>query len=319
MLQLPNHKTVFGLRDNPFSPGSIEGVNGLALDGISSYPLALDDEPGLLPLFVPSAGPFQEHIDRFDAKLDSGGYTSNRAPARGSSLVFRVIGPEGSGKSTLTNMLVGRLKGCAPGKNLEMIKREVRPQTLEETLTEVRRLASDSPAEGCCLILEEVRIDMEDRIHELYEELRQTMTVVLFEIVHHANDIRGPRRLSERVYAIELRTDWLAPAHAAAFLSARTSLFRLPAFAKSLAGDLAGFPFDLEEVAAMVSHANGETEMLTLRTLNRILDDAIERERTRRRGDPPIEGLDDAALRARTINLQEIYSEALAESLGETA
>lgn len=291
---------------------------GRALDGISGSPLMLDEEPRLGPLFVEDAGPFRTHIESFDARLASNGYMETGPSVGNSSLVFRVIGPQGSGKSTLANLLVGRLKKYAENKALRVFKRDLKPRSLNTDLETLYKEAKDAAAEGCCLILEDVRLEMEDEIHELFEVLRKTMAVVLFEIVHDASDIRA-RRLSARVYPQELKTDWLTPTHAAAFVSTRISLFRAPAYADDLAGDLAGFPFDVERVGAVISHAGGAEEMLTLRMLNRVLDQAIDQERRRRGTEPPIAGLGPDALRERIIDLQAVYARVIGEAGGIAA
>jgi hypothetical protein len=308
---------VFGLHDNPFNPGSFGDVGERALDDISAFPLALDEEPGLRPLFVTEAGPFQRWIDHFEAKLQSGGKGPQGA-VRVRSMAFRVVGPEGSGKSTLTNLLVGRLKECVPDGDLLVVNRPLRQRTLEATLEQVRKTVHEGTEKGCCLVFDAVRLDMEEELHSLFEELREEKPVVMFEVIHYGQGVSRPR-LASRVVADDLRTTWLTPEHAVAFLGSRIELFRIPDSNPNLVGDLATFPFDAEEIGSVVTSAEGAVETLTLRTLSRLLSRAIEMDRVERRSDGAIAELSESDLRERTISMQDIYQQAIDEPLGESA
>ena len=59
-VHLSPYERAFGLVDNPFNPSSFPGVQdpGL-LQELSSWPLRLDDESALQPLFVEAAEPFE--------------------------------------------------------------------------------------------------------------------------------------------------------------------------------------------------------------------------------------------------------------------
>ncbi len=265
-------------------------------------------------MFVPAAGPFQEHLEGFELKLAAAGYMPAGRSAGGRSMVFRIVGPEGSGKSTLTNMLVRRLAECTAEDDLPVVKRDARPADLDATLAEVRDLVGARSSEGCCLIFDEVTLDMESRLHELFEQLRPRMAVTMFEVIHHAQDIRRPRP-SSRVYAHELKTSWLKPEHASDFLGSRIDLFRCREHAARFSGDLAMYPFDPAEIRSVVAAAEGGVETLTLRTLNRIVSQAVEAELVNRRTDEPIDELDAAGLRERLISLRDVYRDAIAEPL----
>jgi len=78
------------------------------------------------------------------------------------------------------------------------------------------------------------------------------------------------------------------------------------------AGSLATYPFDASEVAAVVSKV-GAPEPLTLRTLNRILNEGFWRESVRRGSSEAITTLADDELLARTIKTAEIYAELVSE------
>lgn len=316
--QLLDCEAVFGLRDNPFNPQVFEKVRDRALDQLWSVALKLDEEPSLLPLFVADAGPFRARLEDFVGRLQASGYTSGQKPALGhKSFVFRVVGPQGSGKSTLTNRLVGWLKTCAPGNELLILKEFARPETVEGALERVRGRANEHGEGGCCIVFDDVRLSTEDKLHELFEELREHMAIVMFEIIHHAEDIRRPLP-STRVYAEHLNTTWLTTEHAIAFLSARVALFRVAGVEERLPKGLASFPFDANEVGAMVSQS-GAYEPLTLRTLNWVLNEGIERELVRRGPQHAIERLADPDLRALTISAADIYAEVVSEAIGASA
>jgi energy-coupling factor transporter ATP-binding protein EcfA2 len=311
--QLSDYAAAFGLRDNPFSPNAFGEVDDRVLDDISSDPLRLDDEPGLLPLFVPGAGPFQSRLDLFEGLLQAKGYAPADSSRRKKSMTFRVIGPEGSGKSTLTNRLVGRLRDCVA--DVLVVKASAK-QGLDAVINEVRERAKGHGESCCCVVIDDVQLDFAAQLNELYGELRETAPVVMFEIIHHAQDLSSPRRVTAGGLAEDLETTWLTPDHAAAFVAARIDLFRVSSVPAGLIDDHALFPFDAEEIRSAVSPGDPAAGTLTLRTLSWVLGRGLDHELIRRRGERPIAELEADELGERIISVERAYAEALATPAG---
>jgi hypothetical protein len=310
----PRHQTLgypraFGLLDNPFNPQEFRGISGALLDGLFEKPIALDEELGLEPLFVSNAGPFQQHLQVFKSVLTAGGYQSGVDPKSVlKSFAFRVIGPKGSGKSTMTNKMIAWLKGCFTDTqmakhDLRVLERKVSPLRIESTLADVRKLAEGQRKKWCCLALDDVRLDTEDELHELYDELRdESVAVIMFEILHHAETLRG--ELPEgRVQLYDLRTSGLDGDQANAFLTERIRIFRDSAVNGNLGTELANYPFNPDQVAEVV----GSGATLTLRTLNRVLNSALVNELGPRTLSDDVAQLTAAELRERLIDVVAVY------------
>src|SRR5882724_9642416 len=115
-----SYEQAFGLIDNPFSPKKLlKGVkHGLLMKSIYINPLRLDDDDGLMQLYVGNAGPFDLRFKEFRTKLNGEGYyhnaASDQSPVGINSFIFFVHGPIGTGKSTLINLMIRWLKGCIP-------------------------------------------------------------------------------------------------------------------------------------------------------------------------------------------------------------
>jgi adenylate kinase family enzyme len=301
LTQLPDYASVLGLTDNPFSPARFEEVDEALLDDISGDPLPLFEAPALMPLFVPEAGPFEQRLKRFEERLQLGGYLASGA-RRGRSMALRIVGPQGSGKSTLVNRLVHRLKGCI-SEDVAVIEKSAKRQKLDQSLQSARELIERSAEKACCVVFDDVVLDIEPQLHEFFEDFRQEKTVVMFEVIDHAQDIQRPR-LSSRIVTEELETSWLDGDQAVAFLKSRISLFRVPS--DNLSGEFANFPFDAEEIRTTVS--SEQAQPITLRTLNRLLSDAVGLEWTRRRSEKAVSTLSADELKERMVNLASVYA-----------
>ncbi len=308
------YPAAFGLLDNPFNPQEFDGVSGTMLDGLFEIPLAIDEEPRLEPLFVAAAGPFQRHVDTFKNTLRAEGYRSGENPSRThKSFVFRVFGPKGSGKSTMTNKMVGWLKGCfteeqMAQRELRVVKCSVSPAQVDSALKGIRDETADHNGGWCCLVLEDVNLDTEELLHDLYDELRNGgVAVVMFEILHSAEALR--RIMPDaRVGLRDLRTTGLSRDQARAFLAERIRTFRDDTVAMRLNPHLATYPFDPDQVGEVVGH----DAALTLRTLNRVLHQALIRELERRTLADDIARLSDAELRSHLIDIVAVYDELFA-------
>lgn len=312
-----DYKSLFGLSDNPFNPRSFGEVDPRLLDRIWVVPLQLDRDLRLSPLFVTGAGPFQKAVNLFEEKLRSGGYSADPRALGSKSLVFRIVGPEGSGKSTLVNLLVGRLKQCASDGRLLVTSESIKQPTLDAALERIRQQVGEFGGEVCCLVFENAGKSSKEQLYELFLELQQRRPVVMFEVVHHAEEVLRPS-LASTDGAHMIRTGWLTPEEAIAFLDARIALFRVEAGGAEFVGDVKSFPFSAEEVRNLVGEKTN-SPAVTLRVLNWVFNEAIEREVARRGEAEAIGGLSAGELASRTISASEIYREMLAEALGEAA
>src|SRR5689334_11054199 len=108
---MPNYQDAFGLSDNPFCPTqALAGMhNLLAIQNLSSLPLRVHEEPLLMKLYCPIVGT-QDAVDNFKDMISDNGY---EPPSVGTQSFLTVIrGPQGTGKTTLANVLVHHLKKC---------------------------------------------------------------------------------------------------------------------------------------------------------------------------------------------------------------
>jgi hypothetical protein len=154
-------------------------------------------------------------------------------------------------------------------------------------------------------VFDDVLLADEEHLHDLYEELRdREIAVVMFEILHHAEDIRRPLPLG-RVGLRNFGTTGLSQDQAQAFVTERVNRFRDANFTAHRGVGLDSYPFDRDAVGAMV----GSDAALTLRTLNRVLHEALVQELQRRTAHDAVDGLTETELRARLIDVVASYNE----------
>jgi energy-coupling factor transporter ATP-binding protein EcfA2 len=311
---LGDFEAAFALVDNPFSPQAFRGIDPYLLGDLPAEALRLDEEPALEPLFVTGAGPFGSALKKFDWFLEDGRYKETGIQVVPKSKVFRIIGPEGSGKSTLTNLLVRRLKDCGH-EQVAPLRAVVEDGDLDRTIALIRAHAGEKGDGILCVIIDNVRFREEHRLHLLQQELRRNTErpVLMFENCHDAQDVGvPPPRPTAAIEVQNLQTQWLSAPHAVEFLKARIAVFRTPGSAFS--GELETFPFDAEEVARLFGEddgagrdGNGAEGPMTLRSFSQVLGSGLDRERRKREGDP-IVGLSSEELMARRIDIRAAYA-----------
>lgn len=305
----------FGLRDNPFDPLEFAGVASHLLDDLSTRALQVDDAPELMPLFIPTAGPFEAALGTFAEMLTLAGYSSGDDPKLGAkSFLFRIIGPQGSGKSTLTNVMIDWLRRCLPERGQLFVLKEGlrRPEQLAQQLNAVMGRIVERGPRWCCVAFDDVNGSDEPELHNFYRDLQDSrIHVVLFAIMHDAEDLRRPR-LSGRVPVTEFRTCSLTPEYARSFVESRVDLFRVEQARQILCDDLSLYPFnpdDLTLVAPTEPSRNGaDPGAVTLRTLNQLLHSGLLKAV---RTTPALAELAPDALRAARVRLLELYLEDL--------
>jgi hypothetical protein len=274
-----DYAAVFALRDNPFDPREFEGVPRTALDSLYDNPLALDEHPELEPLFVPEAGPFAQHVDRYIEVMTGAGYRSGgprEAPAK--SITFRIAGPRGSGKSTLANRMIAWFKDCftdseKDGGALRVIKRSLRPAKAGDTVSLLHEQSRDLAGRWCFLALDNVTRDHEELIKDVREEFKEEeVTLLLVQIYDNPADLRRP--LPGEPKRTDFWTAGMTREHARALLAARVQTFRAADVVAQLQFQLDCYPFDQHTVADLA----GDEGSVTLRMFNHILYEALSRE-----------------------------------------
>jgi hypothetical protein len=206
--------------------------------------------------------------------------------------------------------MIDWLKGCVPNRNPFVLKESLRrPEKLSDQLAAVRRQVEERGARWCCLAFDDVTGPAESELHDLYRDLQEDAHLVLFAIMHQAEDVRRAR-LSAPVPVREFRTAGLASDHAKRFVERRIELFRVDGARGTLCDDLSLFPFDPDDLANAVGPAQAASNgadpgSITLRTLNQILHRGLERAVLENPAD--IAKLPPEALRAARVKVLELF------------
>jgi hypothetical protein len=279
----------FGLLDNPFNPSSFAGVSSLKLDQLSSEPLPLDEEPGLAPLFIQEAGAFESLLDRFDRTLRSKGYSWPPEPSLGSnSLLIRITGNKGTGKTTLANEMVRRVKECAEDATAQIAVHRIsgKEVTAEDIKEEITVLGNYLNANGTlpCVILDDIPYSSRKLADELYKNVRAHTHMVLILILSDMESLRNQPKPGVVKVGDQLWNDYstqnLTVNQATSLVAQRIKLFRADAVHGHFCGlgmDL--FPFDPDDIASSVAPESGDRDepgTIPLRLLNWLLDMALQ-------------------------------------------
>jgi hypothetical protein len=277
----------FGLNDNPFDPckPKLLGVERKWIDNLVTRPLRIDLEPRLMPLFVPAAGPFEQHLEEFRFKLEMAGYSAPPDPeVGGRSFAFLITGPKGTGKSTLASVMVHWLTECAGGKDqLAVIRNSQKeadgPKFAEQIKVQV--IKEVQPDSLCCLVLDDVDIATKNSLLEVYLELVDDAGILLLMFLLSSNPdvIQEVGNDNARVVVDRYVMPPLSPERAASYVRQRTLHFRPEQFRPYFEA-FDTFPFNADNIRSAIAPptSNGQTNeagLVTLRMLNRILADAL--------------------------------------------
>jgi hypothetical protein len=182
----------FALLDNPFSP--LEPLKGLKKknrqNDLASEPLLVDLEPVLEPLYSPDAGPFGTYVENFQKFARQNGYRDKPLPpkAGNSSFIFSIYGNEGTGKTTLAQVIISWLKQCKSREDHWSVYHEWSFTKLDDSVKEIERIDAlqeqiqkDVTAESyCCIVVDNLRRGALTRALEMYDQLVTNWVVFLF-------------------------------------------------------------------------------------------------------------------------------------------
>jgi len=271
--------TAFGLRDNPFNPLEFGDVEPWALDNLSSAPLPLDEEPRLRPLF-------KETLKSFDALLAGKKY-SMQPPALGTkSLFIKITGKRGTGKTTLANEMVRRLKQCAAkDADIEVYRVEghyISPSDFEDQIGNLHEQVAEHLPARPCIILDDAPYARWTIAEDLYNKIRnKTKTpVIIILILSDVEALRRPVRIAGKYGWYDFATTNLTAHQAVALVAQRVRLFRPDPLQDHLARlGMELFPFDPRDIEKCVAPAQGGLDdpgTITLRQLHLILERSLE-------------------------------------------
>jgi hypothetical protein len=305
----------FGLNDNPFNPSEFRGVEARLLDTLSSLPLPLDEAPELSDLFIETAGPFQENIENYQSFLKFNLYRGQPSPGLGkNSLLIRITGKSGTGKTTLANEMVRRLKLCAKNDGDVGLYREEGPySSTDVTGAQIEPLCAqvrDAARPLSCIILDDIPFASWTVAEKLYNDLRKKFQIARILVLSDVDFLRKPLPPGKLLWR-DFQTSNLTARQAVSLVSRRISLFRPDYLRDHFVGaELELFPFDASDIAKSVAPPNGDLDTpgsIPLRLLNWLLDTVLNEMMDEF---PPVDDLtklSSAQLRKRLISLERAY------------
>jgi hypothetical protein len=315
----------FGLTDNPFAPMRLPLLNGtqptvqnkLLLSNLHKLPLRLDKDWALDCLFVPEAGKFGKYQQEFQNMLELAGYGEDPVETV-RQFAFLVRGEQGTGKSTLVNMLVHWLRQCrVPGEWYECRYPPEPPnpqgnQGLHDYLADQLSRAGDGSY--CSLVIDGLTALNKDEAIRVYEEYIGSRVLVMFMITDDL-DLLGETRENDRIDLNRFRMEPLTPDQALAFVRRRIDQFRVNRLRPILA-DYPLFPFAeedvLQEVAGNRNGGGSEHGSITLRSFATILQRTLAENWQTRQHDPGLETLTPEQLASRIIKPAQAYARLVA-------
>jgi hypothetical protein len=182
----------FALRDNPFSP--LELLEGLKKkiwqSDLATNPLLVDLEPVLERLYSPDAGPFGTYVENFQKFARRNGYRDKPLPPKvgNSSFIFSIFGNEGTGKTTLAQVITSWLKQCKPKEGHWNVFHEWSLTRIEDLDKQIKRIdelqeqvkRDVTPESYCCIVVDNLGAGALTRALEMYDQLINNWVVFLF-------------------------------------------------------------------------------------------------------------------------------------------
>ena len=281
----PSYIQAFALEDNPFAPTRpLPKVgNAAVMTNLDRKPLPIDVEPELKQLYCADAGPFCEHLKTFEETIEESGYDPSTGARGMNSFVFLIQGPQGTGKSTLANLLVHTLKQCTIAEqkdwcverpwapNVEFLSPEKQSDSID-ACAEVL-VKKTGPGDYCCVILDNMRADCIASALTLFDKIAADRFIFLFLTSSDLAVLDRPQQ-NDRHDIIVLATSALTPEQAVSFLRHRVCLYR-----RAGVTDLTGyemFPFTESDLRNAVRYRALEgTGIITLRQLGVILAERL--------------------------------------------
>ena len=283
-----NYHDAFALRDNPFGPTKLlVGITDPSvMQMLVSRPLRIHVEPRLETLYSPDAGPFAEFCRRFEVLIATAGYTANPSVRGISSFILLIVGYQGTGKTTVTNVMIDMLKRCTPQGERPWHVFDPWPHrdfvTASEQGEEINRLEREITAQTgrgdyCCVLIDNLVSGADRHPLQMFDRLSVDRIVFLFMVTSDLNMLGRPHHNS-RHHMTVFETRELTPTSAVAFARHRTGAYRSVALPPLTGHPL--FPFDevdlrdAVEARVFATETNGQGA-ITLRQLSVILNDVL--------------------------------------------
>ena len=278
---LRNYEKAFGLRENPFKPSRIEGVEKIVMTkDLHTSPLKIHEEPKLISMYCPHAGPFHSLFEKFKNMITLEGYEINPSCAGNSCFIFLIMGSEGTGKTTLASMMMHHLKQCKEKKEwivhdpwAEKIFNSSIDQMAE--IDKMERWIKDktNANDYCCLLIDNLIYGAEARVFDLYDKFGDRI-MFLFLITSDPK-LYEHFSLNSRHQVITLQTRPLTADDAVAFVKCRIETFRKTGLL--FTSDFGLFPFDADDIrnAVMSGVIKDKRGTITLRMLGVLLHKCI--------------------------------------------
>ncbi len=302
----------FGLLDNPFAPRRVEGVDPRLTDNLVSRPLQIDKSELLRPLYVADAGPFRDHEVDFTSRVREAGYLDEDFAQ---SLAFLITGPEGTGKLTLTNVLLRIALGDnGPGRHEPLRFRKSHDTDALLTSIKDRVQSEGQPGTLCVLVVESVSASALTPLTELYLELLEERVVLFIMESDDLELIAGDAAARARASIVPYKTDWLTPSDAQAYVSSRLTHFRAPEYCDCLC-ERDAFPFEPDDIARvglppdLTGGSNGNAGRMGFRNLNKLLSEALRHAIKTLPEGHDIRNIDCDDFPQYMINLRDAYDE----------
>jgi hypothetical protein len=287
-----SYENAFGLTDNPFSPKIVlPGVkSGLVMKSIYINPLRLDDDDGLMQLYVGDAGPFDLRYQEYSTKLQGEGYVHTNDPGKPlvgiNSFIFFIHGPIGTGKSTLMNLMIRWLKLCQPpnGDWLAFKAQFNLRATEAQQMLELERLKDRiekkaQPGDYCYAVLDNLTEGASETAFDLYKYFEEKFQLCMF-VTTSDSELRQNTWSNWPLPILPYQTSELGPDEAVAFVRSRVSVFRDPKTVAAL-GHGSLFPFEEQNIRAAVKTKtlayNSNTNIITIRQFSQALTTILER------------------------------------------
>jgi hypothetical protein len=269
----------FGLRDNPFRPYSkLKGVSKTGGSNLDTKPLRLHEEEPLADLFVPRAGPFEQHLSDFRQQLELVGYGADEVEPT-TSFAFLVTGKQGTGKSTLVNAMLQWLLKCHVSP--PWVRFLHPPESIVDDPPALgaylaKRIQEESTRDGyCCIVIDDLKKPDAERALKIWSEVTLDRTLVLF-LITDEEQLHDEVNDNERVSVTSYLTQPLTPDQAIELVSSRIGFFRADTY-RAHFESRPFFPFDEDDLRAAVESRTDKGHVVTLRTLNVSLRRVLER------------------------------------------
>lgn len=282
---MTKYEEAFFLRDNPFCPAKpLAGISSpLLMSNLSTQPLRIHMDEALMSLYCADVG--KANLDQFRESVSHDGYDP---PGIGSTpFLSLILGPQGTGKTTLANAMVHHLKQCAPnapGKwrvydpwaDREFDQSEQQVETMARLQAQVLNETTDK--DYLCVLLDNLKSGAEQAAFNLYGELYRSRIVFVFLLSSDPPLLKKSWdnvRFGPAIY----QTSALQPDIAVGYIKHRVNTYRVEDCRVPLSPDI--YPFDSKDIETSIKTKSigelGQVQgIVTLRTLNTTLCRALK-------------------------------------------